>query len=137
MVSNSAAFLFFHRCPLGQDDTPRVALVGVKFIRIPQLGAFERLGAVEVAFFDADFDGKLGRTAPSAEFFQELRFVGNPGAAVDTHGPFLAGNEKEQTDVRVLQNIADALEHFVTGPVREVEGVFVCDFDKPRRIALG
>ena len=57
--------------------------------------------------------------------------------AVDAHRPFLTRNKKEQPDVWVLQNIADALEHLIAHAIRQVQRVLISNPDKARRVAFG
>ena len=74
--------LLGHLGTLGQDLAPRLALVSVEALGVPQLGALKGLRAVEVTLLDLDLDRHLGRTAARAELFQQRRIVHNAGPAV-------------------------------------------------------
>src|SRR4030095_1362469 len=84
--------LLFQVGALGEDGSPRRALVLTITFWIPQLRTFERPRAVKVALFDLDFDRKLRRASTGAQALQESRIIHDPRLTVDAHGPLFARN---------------------------------------------
>ena len=103
----------------------------------PQLRAEERLRAVEEALLDLDADRQLRCLALRDAARQELRIFRDPRAAVDAQRLLASGNEEDQADVRIGQQVLHPVEALVAGAIGDDDAAVVEDEDEAWRIALG
>jgi septum formation protein len=107
-------------------------------IRLPQLGAQERLSAVEEDRLDLHHQRQHRAVAADHEIFEERRVAQQPGPAVDAQRLVPAGDERQDADVRVAQHVAEPVRAPVARAFRYHDRGVVEDADQmPGRVALG
>ena len=104
-------------------------------LRIPELRAQERLRAVRVRLLDLDQQAELRRLALDRALLEQLRVVDDRRAPVDAERVGDAGDDEEQRDVRVLEDVAVRVGEPVARPVGQEQRPLVEHLHEPGRIA--
>ena len=90
---------------------------------------------MQVGLFHFDPQDRCRQLCPNTEAFQKLRVIANFGTTVDTQNFFNAGDKENQSNGRVDQNIAEAIEPVVPRAIRQEERFFIKNMDKSRCLA--
>ena len=106
-------------------------------IVVPELGADEGLTAVEEGLVDGDDEGGGGVVVVRRPAVADFGVGGDVGGAVGAEGFLGAGDEEEQADGGVCEDVGERVEPVVASPVGDGEGVVVEDVDEARSIAAG
>ena len=106
-------------------------------VAIPQLGADQRLGAVQEDLLDRHPAGGHRRFTLGHQLFQQSRIGGHAGPAVDAQGLIHAGDHEQQADAATGDDVVGAVGAPVAGPVGDRQGNVVDDMDETRRVAFG
>ena len=83
-----------------------------------------------------DDDGGDRRLALHFHLREQSRVCGNLRLAVDPQRLAHAGDQEDHADIRVLDDVDQAVDAPVSGPVGNGDGAVVDDMDEARRIAL-
>ena len=102
---------------------------------VPQLRAHDRLGALEVDALDRDDDHGARRLAVDDEALRQRRIGRDRGAADDPDGLAAAGNEEQQRDARIDEDVAQRVDAVVAAPVGNEQRLLVVHAHEARRIA--
>ena len=101
----------------------------------PQVGADERLGAVEKDFFHFHHEPAARRPPLHRQGLEPGRVGGQRGPSVQPERLVHARNHEQQSHLRVLENVPQRVHAVVAGPVGQEDGAIVEDLDETRRIA--
>ena len=104
-------------------------------LRIPQVRAAERFGAVHEGLRHPDHDGEFGRAPLHAHALKQLRIVDQRRPAVDPQRVVIARNDEQQPDARICDDVAQAVETVVAGTVRDRQRVLVKNFHEAHMVA--
>ena len=85
---------------------------------------------------DLDADGERRALAARHHPIEDLVVLDDPRAAVDAQGVLAAGDQEDQPDVRVLEDVAHTVELLVAEPVGDGEAMLVEHQHEPGRVAL-
>ena len=80
---------------------------------VPEPGAEEAAGALEVGLLDVDEDAHLGDLAVDGERLEQRGLGDDLCSAVETEGFVDAGDEEEGADVRVLQDVEKGVDALI------------------------
>src|ERR1700689_380955 len=106
-------------------------------LRLPQLRADEGLGAVEETLTHGNPYRQQRRRAASTEPNEQARIVRQLRGPVDAKGLVSAGHEKNNSDLRIGQNVPQTEHQSIALPFRDQERAIVFDDNEARAVALG
>ena len=86
-------------------------------VRVPQIGADQRLAAVEIDLFGGDENPAAWDFAINCQWIEKLRVGGNPRASIDAQGFIDARHKKDQADARSLYEVAERIDPVVAESV--------------------
>jgi hypothetical protein len=122
---------------LGDDAAERRPLaLRQLLLRVPQIGADQRLAAVEINLLGGDQDAAPRHLAIDGERLQQGRIGRNAGLAVDPQGLVDPGHKKDQPDPGAGEQVADRVDPVVAEPVWDQQSLVVDHLDEARRIPL-
>ena len=104
---------------------------------VPQARAPERLRAVHEGFLDLDADGELRHLPHCGQALQHVGIAHDAAAAVHAQRVLSTGHQEDQPDVRIVEQVAHAVEALVARPVGNDEVLGVEHVHEARRVALG
>lgn len=107
----------------------------LKMIRAPQAGPPEGFGAVQEGLADAYDDGQLWYTTSDRHIFQNFRVTSECGLPVYAQCVLEAGNDKEQSDIRVGNDVGQRIKTVVPRAIRDRNGTLIENLHETRRIA--
>src|SRR5712691_994782 len=121
------------------DDAPERGEIRLRdvLLRVPQIGADQRLAAVEIDLVGGDQDAAARHLAVDRAGFEQCRVRGDASAPVHPQRLAQPGHEKDQPDARGGQEIADRVDPVIAEPVGDQQRLVVEHLDKARRVALG
>ena len=118
-------------------------LISPDGVEVPQLGEFQRAGAVAVGFFDLHDDPLemfrivIGVVERQGEILLlEGGLVDNRRGAVDAHRIIHARDEKQQTDMRIGLQVLVGLKQFIASHIGNEQMPLVEHTDETRLAAL-
>src|SRR5579862_4484151 len=92
---------------------PRQLVARDVLLRVPELRAEQRPRALRVRLLDGDEEPEPRRLSFDGAVGEELRVIDDPGAAVDAERVVHAGNEKEERDPVVLEEVRERVGELV------------------------
>src|SRR3984957_7752218 len=102
---------------------------------VPQPGTNQRLGTLRVDAFCCDDDDAARHLAVHGERCTELAVDADRRASIDAQCPANPGDQEQQRDARVADDVAQGIDAVVAAPVRQHDGPAVDHADKAGRIA--
>jgi hypothetical protein len=102
---------------------------------VPKIGANKRLRALGIGLFDANPNAELRNLALNRWLCQEFGIVDQNGLAVDPERLADTGDDEQNPDVRVANDIAERVGDLVAGTLRKQQRSIIEDADEPRRVA--
>src|SRR5882724_5523281 len=105
--------------------------------RLPEPRALERLRAVQEDLLDLDADGEARHLAVHGQRGEQVGVACDARAPVDAQGLAARGDEEEQADVGIGEDVAHAVQALVARPVGDHEVRVVEHAHETRGVALG
>ena len=93
------------------------------------------LGAMQEQVGDLDDDGQSRKPVIHAHGFQQFRVSRKTGTAIDPQCLVITGNDEQQSDAGIGEDIGEAVQPVVAGAVRDGQCLIVQNSDKASRIA--
>ena len=90
---------------------------------------------MEENFPNADLKHASRTLSINGHPIEQARLGHPPGLTIDPQGLDDAGHEKQQSDLRIRLDVAQAVDPVVARPIRQVEKPLPGNLDKARRIA--
>ena len=103
--------------------------------RIPEFRAHDGAGALEIDRLDIDDDDRTRRLALFGETVEQCRVDAELGAAVDPQCGAGTGDQEQQADARVADDVAERVDAVVAAPVGDHQRAFVVNTHEPLEVA--
>src|SRR5271170_2806909 len=102
---------------------------------VPQSRTFQRLRAMQEYLADRNFNADSRRSAIELSGGEKARLVDDARLAVHAQGFLGTGDEEDEADIRVGDNVLDRVEVIVAGSIGNEQSLVVEDLHKAGRVA--
>jgi hypothetical protein len=104
---------------------------------VPQSRTLQRLRAMQEYLADRNFNAGFRRSAIEFSGGEKARVVDDARSAVHAQGFLGTGDEEDEADIRVGDNVLDRVEVIVARSIGNEQGLVVKDLHKAGRVAAG